>query len=73
MKGRIATLQGSSRSQLAQRDDVRTFAGGKRLGWQIPVQEILHHVMTCEKECPQLGITLDKLFETVSEYQKHAA
>jgi hypothetical protein len=36
-------------------------------------REILQHVMTCEEECPQLGMTLDKLFAKVSEYQKHAA
>jgi hypothetical protein len=47
--------------------------GGKQLGWQIPVREILQHVMACETECPQLGMSLDKLFATVSEYQKQAA
>jgi hypothetical protein len=29
--------------------------------------------MTCERECPQLAISLDALFATVSEYQKQAA
>lgn len=53
-------------------DDDRTYANGKRLGWQTPVQEILQHVMACEIECPQLGMTLDKLVVTVSEYQKQA-
>ena len=57
----------------AQRDDVRIYAGGKRLGWQIPVQEILQHVMTCDKECLQLDMTLDTLFAIVSGYQKQAA
>jgi hypothetical protein len=29
--------------------------------------------MACEKECTQLGMTLDKLFVTIGEYQKQAA
>jgi hypothetical protein len=51
-----------------QPEDVRTSERRKVLGGQIAAQEILHHVMTCEKECPELGITLDKLFTTLSEY-----
>jgi hypothetical protein len=54
-------------------DDVRTSEGRKVVGWQMPVQEILQHVMACEKECPQLGIALDRLFGIVSDYQKQAA
>jgi hypothetical protein len=72
-KGRFATLHGDSHSKLAQWDNVRTYRQGKRLGWQIPVQEILQHVMACENECPQLGMTLDKLFAIAPEYQKQAA
>jgi hypothetical protein len=53
-------------------DAVRTSARRKVLGGQIAAQEILQHVMACEKECPELGITLDTLFETVSAYQQQA-
>jgi hypothetical protein len=60
-------------SQLREIDDDRTYEGGKRLGWHLPGKEILPHVMTCEKECPQLDIALDKLFGMISEYQKQAA
>jgi hypothetical protein len=37
------------------------------------VQQILHHVMGCAKECAQLEMTLDKLFVIIAEYQKQAA
>jgi hypothetical protein len=73
IKGRNAPLHGDSHSELAQWDDVRTYGHGKQVDWQIPVQKILQHVVTCEKECPQLGMTLDKLFEIISEYQKQVA
>ena len=63
----------AARFNWAQWDDVRTYKQGKQFGWQIPVQELLQHVMTCEKECPQLGMTLDKLFGMISDYQKQAA
>jgi len=46
---------------------------GKRLGWHVPAKEILLHVMACERECPQLGMRLDKLFATISAYQQQAA
>jgi len=39
----------------------------------MPLHEILHHAMTCEKECPQLSMALDKLLPIVLEYQKEAA
>jgi hypothetical protein len=54
-------------------DDVRTWEDGGIPDWQIPVHEILHHVMVCEKECPELGMTLDQLFARVSAYQQQAA
>jgi len=66
-------LTRTTSSKLAQWDNVRTYEGGKPIGRQIPVQKILRHVMACEKECPQLGITLDRLSETVSEYHKQVA
>jgi hypothetical protein len=56
-----------------QWDDVRTYRQGKQLGWQIPVQEILHHVMTGEKECPLLGVMVGTRFTIIPEYQQRAA
>jgi hypothetical protein len=72
-KGGKFDTTGKKITGLAQWDDVRTYTQGKRLGWQIPVQEILQHVIACERECPQLGMTLDTLFVIVSAYQKQAA
>jgi hypothetical protein len=53
--------------------NIPSFEEGRKLEWQVPMRELLLHVMECTEECPQLNMTLDKLFGMVSEYQKQAA
>ncbi|OGZ45256.1 MAG: hypothetical protein A3C84_02915 [Candidatus Ryanbacteria bacterium RIFCSPHIGHO2_02_FULL_48_12] len=59
--------------KLRRKDDVRTYAAGKCLGWHLFAKEILLHVMACKKECSQLDLQLDNLFSMTPEYQKQAA
>jgi hypothetical protein len=87
-KAQSATFRDGLCSQLAQWDDVRTYARkkrnprnsnipscekGRKLDWHVPVRDLLFHIMQCEVECPQLNLSLDKLFGMVSDYQKQAA
>jgi hypothetical protein len=72
----------------AQRDNVRTlvrkkrnsrnfnipsYEEGTKFAWHVPLHDLLLHVRECQTECPQLNLTLDKLFGMISAYQLEAA
>src|SRR5262245_48566995 len=53
--------------------NIPSYKEGLNLGWHIPVDKLLVHIINCGTECPQLTILLDNVFRVVSEYQKQAA
>jgi hypothetical protein len=69
--GRFDT-HGKKTSDLAQKEDSRTYRDGKRLGWHIQGREILLHIVKYETECPLLNTVPDKLFVMLPEYQWQA-
>lgn len=82
-------LVGSPRpTGLGQWDDVRTYAPkkqktrisktpsyeeGRALGWHISVRDILLHFGSCEGECFDLHVVLDKLLNMVPAYPEQVA
>lgn len=52
---------------------IPSYAEGCKLGWNIPIRDILLHIVGCETECLQLHSILIHFFAMHQEYQVEAA